>query len=172
MSVNFKCLDVTANQSSFSKLVGVSRQAIGAHASKGIFDGCDSLQEWLQAYCEKLREEASGRVVENADEMKVATIREKNAKAYKTELEIEQLRKTLVDMNEVYRELEPAMLHILTTMKAAGNRIASALSAQYGIQIDKRLLDNEFRTALSAIADYDQRKSAGMEFDADVSSTA
>jgi hypothetical protein len=37
---------------------------------------------------------------------------------------------------------------------ATGRRIASALSAKHGIQIDKRLLDDEFREALSEMADY------------------
>lgn len=147
-------LNQPATQADLARLLGVSRAAVHSHHDQGLFTAEASLGTWLQEYINKLRTEAAGRGAEDDDRLREATIRERIAKARKTELDIAVTEKQLVAMYDVYRELQPFVLHVRSTMEAAGNRIATALSAQYGVKIDKRLLENEFRTALSAIADY------------------
>jgi len=143
-----------ATQADLARLVKVARSTIHGHHDSGLFAEGGDLGDWLLSYIEKLRTEAAGRTADSDEEMRLAKLREMNVKAQKGELEIAQMEKQLVDRQVVYDELYPALLHMKTTLEAAGGRIATALSAQYGITINQRLLDNEFRTALHVIADY------------------
>lgn len=55
-------LSIDATQKALGDLVGVSQQAIGAMVSDGKISLECSLGEALQAYCQRLRDQAAGRV--------------------------------------------------------------------------------------------------------------
>lgn len=55
-------LDAPAVQSVTGQIVGVSQQAISAMVSDGKLPGFGTQGEMLQAYCERLREQAAGRL--------------------------------------------------------------------------------------------------------------
>lgn len=141
-----------AKQSTFAELVGVTQQAISKHYRNGVLKHDGTYDEWVKSYCEHLRIEAAGRDV--AEDIKQATIREKNANAAKKELETDILSKRVVDRGEVFQELEPAVLHIKTTLMNSGEKIAAAIKATHGIEIDKHYIDDQHRNALSEIARY------------------
>lgn len=146
-------LDDVANQTGFGSLVGASQQSISMHVKNGVLSENGTYRLWLKEYSNHLREIAAGRP-ENDDTIKAATIREKLANAEHKELQTAQLRKTLVSLEEVYQEMLPWFSHMKTQLEAAGSRIATMLTAQYGISIDKRLIDTEHRNALSEITKY------------------
>lgn len=142
-----------ADQSSFAKLAGVSRQAIGTHVKNGVLSDDGSLKCWQLEYMEHLRSVAAGRP-ENDGNIKAATFREKMASARLKEIQADQLDGVLVNVDEVYADLLPMFLHIKTQLEASSSRLSTLLSAKYGISVDKRDLDSEFRLALSEMTRY------------------
>ncbi len=146
-------LSEPATQADLARLLNVNRSTVHSHHESGVFTKGASLGVWLQEYFQKLQAAAAGRV-ESTEDGKAITNRMNLAKAIKTELEIAKEEEVLVLQADVREEMKPAFLHIKTTLDALPSRVAAALSAQYGHTIDKRLIENECRTALSAIADY------------------
>ena len=151
--MSFPDLNQPATQSALAKLLDVNRSTIHGHHESGVFTKDATLGVWMQEYFKKLQDAAAGRA-ESTEDGKAIMNRLNLAKAIKTELEIAKDEKTLVLQSDVRDEMESAFLHIKTTLDALPSRVAAALSAQYGHPIDKRLIENECRTALSAIADY------------------
>lgn len=146
-------LDEPANQTGFGSLVGASQQSISTHVKNGVLSAGSTYREWLKEYSNHLREVAAGRP-ENDETIKSVTIREKTANAAHKELLTAQLQGTLVNMDEVFREMQPWFAHMKTQLEASGSRISTMLNAQFGISVDKRLIDKEHRNALSEIAKY------------------
>ncbi|WP_426318877.1 terminase small subunit [Pseudoduganella sp. R-43] len=105
-------------QVTFGALVGVSQQAIGNLAGRGILDKSMDGHQLLQAYCSHLREQAAGRAANG--ELDLATERAGLAKAQREKIEMQ---------NAVTRaELAPVTL-IEEVLSKAGGRIAGILEA-------------------------------------------
>lgn len=49
-------------QAEFGELVGISQQAVSALVQAGVLDSGAPWRQWLRAYCERLREQAAGRL--------------------------------------------------------------------------------------------------------------
>lgn len=144
-----------AKQSVFAGMVGVSQQAVSKQFGNGVLEKEGTYADWLIAYCEHLRIEASGRDV--AEDIKSATIREKNANADKKELETDILRGTVVNMDQVYEELMPAIQHIKSVLSSGCEKIKSSIDAVYEINVDKRYIDDPIFNAMSEIAQYEAK---------------
>lgn len=71
-------LDSRLTQQEFGALIGVSRQAVGDLATRGIIDMNQTAQEMLHSYCSHLREIAAGRMA--AGELNLADERARLAK--------------------------------------------------------------------------------------------
>ena len=52
----------TVTQDEFGRLVGISQQAVSGLISEGVLPRDGGLALWLRAYCERLREQAAGRM--------------------------------------------------------------------------------------------------------------
>ena len=152
-SIQICDLDEPATQTGFASLVAASQQSISGHVQKGTLVDGGTYRDWLAQYSNHLREVAAGRP-ENSDDIKTVTIREKTANARHKEIQTMQLEGTLVDMEQVYQQMLPWFSHMKTQLEASGNRIATMLTAQYGVTVDKRLIDKEHRNALGEIAKY------------------
>lgn len=146
-------LNELANQTAFGQLVGASQQSISQHVKNGVLSDSSTHAEWLKEYCEHLRGIAAGRP-ENSDDIKAVTIREKTANAVHKETVTKQLLGTLVDEEEFYQKMVPLFNHMRNQLDPVGSRVATALSAQLGVTVDKRLIDTEIRSALSEIGKY------------------
>lgn len=55
-------VDGVMTQEEFGALVGISQQAVSALVVAGVLDVGDSGRDWLLAYCNRLREQAAGRL--------------------------------------------------------------------------------------------------------------
>jgi phage terminase Nu1 subunit (DNA packaging protein) len=55
-------LDITCTQAEFGALVGVSQAKVSQLLADGILREGDATGQWLLAYCERLREQAAGRL--------------------------------------------------------------------------------------------------------------
>lgn len=153
MITDFPNLNEPATQANLAKLLGVARSTVHGHHEADTFTEGESLGVWMREYFAKIQASAAGRT-ENDDALRAVTIRERSAKARQIELAIAKEEGFLVLRDDVLAELSPLVLHIRTTLDALPARVSSALAAQYGHPIDKRLIENECRHALSAIADY------------------
>lgn len=58
-------LDATISQAEFAQIVGVSEARVSQLVSEGVIVRGDSALEWLTAYCERLRDQAAGRLGES-----------------------------------------------------------------------------------------------------------
>ena len=54
-------LDQTISQAEFAEMVGVSEARISQLVSEGVITRGETAQQWLVAYCERLRDQAAGR---------------------------------------------------------------------------------------------------------------
>jgi len=61
MESNMISLNEVATQSGFGRLVGISQPAVNEKVSDGLLPVNGTYQQWLNIYCERLREEAAGR---------------------------------------------------------------------------------------------------------------
>lgn len=55
-------LDSQLTQAEFGELVGISQQAVSALVQAGVLEPGAAGGDWLRAYCERLREQAAGRM--------------------------------------------------------------------------------------------------------------
>lgn len=60
--------DEPVSQRTFAELVGISEPAVSGLVKRGIIQPGGTLQEWIQAYCANLREQAAGRSVQLSEE--------------------------------------------------------------------------------------------------------
>lgn len=144
-------LDEQATFAGFARLVGITTQA--AHQSNHLQKG-GTYRQWLLAYCLALREQASNHVGANDDELRAATIREKNASAAKKEVEIQLLVGELVRASEVKAKLNLVMQHMIATLDAADLKIAQQIELEHDIQVQPELIQKHLRNALSEIAAF------------------
>lgn len=59
-------LDQPVSQAEFAAMIGVSEARASQLVSEGVIVRGDTAQEWLVAYCERLRDQAAGRLGEGA----------------------------------------------------------------------------------------------------------
>lgn len=105
-------------QAAFGALVGMSQQAVGDLAARGVIDMAMSGQQMLHAYCAHLRETAAGRQASGS--LNLAAERAGLAKAQKERVEMQ---------NSVTRgELAPVAL-IEEVLARAGARISGIFDA-------------------------------------------
>ncbi|WP_312781638.1 hypothetical protein [Acidovorax temperans] len=57
-------LDQTVSQSEFAQMIGVSEARVSQLVSEGVITRGDTAAGWLVAYCERLRDQAAGRMGE------------------------------------------------------------------------------------------------------------
>ena len=58
-------LDAIISQAEFAQIIGVSEARVSQLASEGVITRGDTAAEWLVAYCERLRDQAAGRLGES-----------------------------------------------------------------------------------------------------------
>lgn len=58
-------LDQTVSQAEFAQLIGVSEARVSQLMAEGVIARGDTAQGWLIAYCERLRDQAAGRLGES-----------------------------------------------------------------------------------------------------------
>jgi len=105
-------LDGPATASAFLRVVGISRQRLTALRQEGVIKGT-TLGEWIRSYCDNLRRQAGGRVVDDA--MRDAKLRKAIAMAELAEL------KAALERGAVIR-LADATASFTTIVRAARDR--------------------------------------------------
>ena len=60
-------LDQPCQQAEFGAIVGVSQQAISSFVTRGVLEPGATLGQWLQSYCQRLREQAAAQLGDTID---------------------------------------------------------------------------------------------------------
>jgi terminase small subunit / prophage DNA-packing protein len=91
-------------QQEFAAHVGITRQAVGQMAQKGILPQGGTLDEWRLAYCANLREVDAGRQSETGGfDLTDERARLAKLQADKVEIELAELRGEVVRADDVSR---------------------------------------------------------------------
>jgi len=148
-------LDDVAKQTEFAELVGATQQAVGKHVNSGVLDRGASYRDWMIAYCERLRNEASGRVASQARE------RRDMAQAEESEINTEMKRRTLLKEEGLLLDLD-SVKQVLTDWAGIGKNefigavdsIITAIESEHGITVDREPIQQDIDAALRTIGSY------------------
>lgn len=147
-------LDAPISQTKFAELVGVSQQAVSKRESDGTLTKGQPLNVWLQNYCQKLRDEASGRAGDNDKRLTEARIQESEIKTAQLRLAYNR------DIgNVIYTEDAAGVIsewarfanrEYIQTL----HRLVSEIQTSNNITIDQDLVDNLVSPATERIKDF------------------
>jgi hypothetical protein len=148
-------LDDVAKQTEFAEMVGATQQAVGKHVNGGVLDRGASYRQWLISYCERLRNEASGRVASQARE------RRDMAQAEESEINTEMKRRTLWKEEGLLLDLD-SVREVLNEWSGIGknefigavDKIITAIESEHAITIDRETIKQDVDAALKCIGSY------------------
>lgn len=142
--------DEIANQTRFAKFVGVSQQAISQLKGKGVLPDNGTYADWLYAYVDRLRTEASGR--EQDERLSAVRIRDTEMAANLKEIEFLKQLKQIIFVADLSPMLTALMGAIQFNVMAAQEQIIEAIESRYSIKLDDDDVGKPLRTALESVA--------------------
>lgn len=149
-------LDQPATQAGFARLVGTSRQAINKHVEKGVLKDGMSYGDWLQVYCDRLRDEAGGRGGDQQATLTAVRIEE----TLENIAEKRQRRLTasgeLMDRETVRQWIVEAASGIQGFVMGAGETIIESLTEKYKVEFEEDDVIGPLRSALGHVGNAGQ----------------
>ncbi len=142
--------EAKANQTSFALMVGVSQQAISQLKGKGVLHDGGTFADWLGAYLERLRNEASGR--EQDTRLSDARIRETEMNAGLKEIELYDKLKKIVWVDDLAPLLNDFFSSVQFNVMAAQERIIEAIESKHSITVDDDDIGKPLRAALESVS--------------------
>lgn len=142
--------EAKANQTTFALMVGISQQAVSQLKNKNVFPEGGSFADWLGAYLERLRSEASGR--EQDSRLSASRIRETEASANLKELDYLDRLKTVIWRPDIEPLLTEMCSSIQFNVMAAQERIIESIESKYSIKLDDDDIGKHLRSALESVA--------------------
>lgn len=156
MAISQVELSQSATQSGFARLVGTSRQAINNHVVKGVLKEGQTYGEWLQVYCDRLRDEAAGRGGDQQATLTAVRIEETQENI----AEKRQRRLTasgeLLDRETIREWVVGSASGIQGFVMGAGETIIESISEKYRIEFDEDDVTGPLRSALGHIGSAGQ----------------
>jgi len=148
-------LDDKAKQTEFASLVGASQPAIHKHLDNGTLVRGGTYRQWLRAYCEKLRDEASGRTASDQRlKLDEARTREASANARMKELMLFKEEQLILDKAQVREAIDGWIALAKSEYTNSIEKILAMLESQHGITIDRESIDGTTAAAMRVIADF------------------
>ncbi len=139
-----------ANQTKFAAFVGVSQQAISQLKNKNVFPEGGTYADWLNAYLERLRSEASGR--EQDERLSHVRIRDTEMAANLKELDYLEKLKKIIWVDDLSPMLTALLGAIQFNVMSAQERIIEAIESKHGIKLEDDDVGKPLRTALESVA--------------------
>ena len=144
-----------AKQVEFARLVGVSQPNISKLAEKGVLPVGGTYVQWLHAYCERLREEAAGRMQSDARERRdLAQAMESEANAQLKMRELYKQDGLLISRDDARRTLTEWSVLAKHEMAKTVQKLIDAIEAQHGITIDDELPSGLLDAAYRSVANH------------------
>jgi len=148
-------LDATVTYEAFGSLVGCSKQAIGEAIKRGVLRREAPLREWLAAYCQNLRDAASGHKSSDGDDLVRERVLTERVDRELKQLQVAEKRGLLINV----AQLEPALMQMVsafrTELLSRDDKLKDELDALYSIDVDIDILNGYTCDALSQFARYD-----------------
>lgn len=145
-------LDKAATQALFASLVGIGQSRVSERITAGVLRDGAPLGEWLHQYCERLRDEASGRAGDDQGSLTRARTAEAEASARLKEMQIMEKAGKLVPIEEV----EPLLLAMVTAARtellALPEKLRLEIKALYGVDVDVSLIEARVCESLNHLA--------------------
>jgi len=145
-------LKARATPTEFSRIIGISRQAVSKQVKKGHITGATNA-DWLMSYADNLRKKASGRP-ENNEEIQYQSMREKRASADLKELELARIQETLINIDDLKPLLESALQHFRSELLSLSSRLKVKIDALYDIDLDAGIIEELHKQALRDFSQY------------------
>lgn len=139
-----------ANQTKFAAFVGVSQQAISQLKNKNVFPEGGTYADWLNAYLERLRSEASGR--EKDERLSQVRIRDTEMAGHLKELDLLEKLKKIIWVDDLSPMLTALLGSIQFNVMSAQERIIEAIESKHGVKLDDDDVGKPLRTALESVA--------------------
>lgn len=166
-------LDQSITQAEFADLVGTSQQAISKHFSSGVLGAEQTCRQWLLAYCERLREEAAGRVQSDARE------RRDQAQALESTLNAQMKLRDMLKQDGLLFDRDSVMHMFIELANTSKNELAravkevvSGIESKHGITVEREVPDGAIATACRAIASNAEKFGVGAPDDSKPLDTA
>ena len=147
-------LDSEANQTRFARLVGASQPSISKHVEKGRLPRDGSYKDWLIAYGEHLRDEASGRGGSLTDALQAARIEETTIKSANGRLDFQEKIGLLVPRDFCMKVLKDWASYANREMGSAIKTLISDVQAEHDIDIDSEMVSNIVGPTTERIRDH------------------
>ena len=147
-----KNIDSKATQKGFGELVGVSQQAISKHVDTGLLKKNQNYRTWLISYCEKLRDEASGRGNDAQGELTRARTRDANASSELKYITIKEKAGELVPTSEIEPLLTAMFTAARTELLSLPDKLSNELKALYDVEVDPLYLEEKIHEVLAHLA--------------------
>lgn len=148
--MNWPDPEAKANQTAFAAFIGVSQQAVSQLKNKNVFPDGGTFAEWLDAYLDRLRSEASGR--EQDSRLSASRIRETEASANLKELDYLDRLKTVIWRPDIEPLLTELCSSIQFNVMAAQERIIESIESKYSIKLEDDDIGKHLRSALESVA--------------------
>lgn len=141
-----------ATQSGFARLVGTSRQAINKHVEKGVLKEGQTYAEWLQIYCDRLRDEAAGRGGDQQSTLTAVRIEETQENIFDKRQKRLAASGDLMDRETVHNWVVESAASIQGFVMGAGETIIESITEKYRIELETEDVTAPLRTALGHIS--------------------
>lgn len=147
-------LDSPVVQSTVAAAVGVSKQAISAMVNDGALPPCDTNGQLLLAYCERLRDQAAGRLGNTPDGLDLVQERANLARHQGAiaELRARELRGELIRVDAVRSVWATRVVSTRDALLQIPFRLSPVLAAENDLHAVTRLLEDEIRQALAQLS--------------------
>lgn len=148
-------LDDEAKQTVFAELVGASQPAISKYHRLGILVKGQSLGQWLLAYCEKMRSEASGReVTDSRKRLDEAKTREALANAETKELALYREKELILDRNQVRLAMADWVNTAKSEYESSVEKIIALIEDKHGVTVDRESVNSVIDATCRAIGGF------------------
>ncbi len=139
-----------ASQSEFARMIGISQQAVSKLQGNGIIEKGQTYDAWLNAYLERLRSEAAGRLQD--ERLSSARIRETEMNANLKEIEFHDKLKNIIWRDDLLPLLDALVSSVQFNVMSAKERIIEAIESKHSITLDDESVSEPLRSALESVA--------------------
>lgn len=147
-------LDDVTTQKGFADLVGLSEARVSQLAADGVLVRGETCRAWLLAYCERLRDQAAGRLGSTPDGLDLVQERAMLARHQGgiAQMKLSELRGELIRVDAVRATWANAVLSTRDALLQIPPRLAPVLAAESDLTRVNHLLEDEIRQALAELS--------------------
>ena len=147
-------MDMPMTQAAFGELVGITQQSVSGLVNGGILQPGATAGAWLLAYCERLRDQAAGRLGSTPDGLDLVQERAILARHQGgiAQMKLAELRGELIQVAAVKAVWAARLTSARDALLQIPPRLAPVLAAENNLTRVNQLLEDEIRQALAELS--------------------